>query len=53
MSLLIFALVVVIVACLGLWLVRSIPMDGNLSTICQIAVIVIAIIAIASKAGWV
>jgi len=51
MSLLIFALVVVIVAALLIWAVSTIPMDAILSTIVRVAIILIAVVVICQRGG--
>lgn len=53
MSLLIFALVIVIVAALVIWAVSLIPMDSRLSLIVQVAIILIAALVICQRAGLV
>jgi hypothetical protein len=50
MELLIFALVVVIVAALLIWAVRSIPVPAPFSWIIQVAILVIAALVILMRA---
>lgn len=51
MALLIFALVVVVIAALLIWAVRSIPIPNPVNWIVQVAIILIAALIIAQRAG--
>lgn len=51
MTLLVFALVVVIVVALAVWAIRSIPMPSPLNVVCTVAAILIGVLVIANRAG--
>lgn len=53
MSLLVFALVIVIIVALLVWAVSIIPMDYRLGIAVQVAVIIVAVLIIAQRAGLV
>lgn len=53
MEVLIYALVIILIAALVIWLTDSIPMDGRLRTAARIVVIIIAILLIVQRAGFV
>ncbi len=53
MSLLIFILIVLVVLALAIWLVNSAPMfDGNVKWAIQAILVIIGIVAIIQRAGW-
>ncbi len=52
MSLLIFAIVVILILALVIWAIRMLPMiDANLSAILQVLAVLVAVLAIAQRAG--
>lgn len=51
MSLLIFAVIVLVIVALALWAVRSIPMQAPGLTIITVAICLIAILVICERAG--
>lgn len=52
MSLLIFALVVLVILALVCWLIQTAPMfDARLKWVIQVIAVIIAILAIAQRAG--
>lgn len=52
MSLLIFALVVLVILAMVCWLIQTAPMlDGRLKWVIQAIAVIIAILAIAQRAG--
>lgn len=53
MSLLIFAIIVVIVAALLIWAVSLVPMDGTVSIVLRVAIILVAALVIVNRAGLV
>lgn len=53
MSILIYALIVILIAGLIIWLLKLLPLDGNLQVIAQVIIILIAVLVIAERAGLV
>lgn len=53
MSLLIFAILVILVAALLVWLVDSIPVRAPFGMVLRVLIIIGALIVIAGRAGWV
>jgi hypothetical protein len=51
MTLLIFALIVVIIVALLVWAVDSIPMQPPLNVIARVVIIIIGVLLIADRAG--
>lgn len=52
MSLLVFAIIVLIVAGLAVWAVGLLPLGYPASVIAQVAIIIVAIIVICNHAGF-
>lgn len=52
MSLIVFAIIVIIIACLVIWAVRTIPnMPEPLGVVLQVAIILVAALVITQRAG--
>jgi len=51
MTILLFALIVVVLLMLALWAVESIPMQAPVNWIVRVLLIVIAIVVISNRAG--
>ena len=55
MSLLVFALVVILVLCLALWVVTLLPFPAapaHIREILMAVLVIVAIVVIVSRAGW-
>ena len=53
MSLLISALIILLVAVVAVWLLQSVSTDANLTRIGTVVIILIALVAIVQRAGYI